>query len=104
VGLFFLVIPGLILMILFQYVIAVSILENRGVIDSLKRSYQLGRENFTFSIVFWILMGVINSAGGFTRIGILLTIPFTALCVCVAAQKLAVNTPAPAKKSAPARK
>jgi len=94
VGLIFLVIPGLLLMVLFQYAIAVAILENRGAISSLKRSYEIGKKNFAFSLVLWILMAVIESVGGLTRIGVLITIPFTALCVSLATHKLTANTKA----------
>jgi len=94
VGLIFLIIPGLLLMVLFQYAIPVAILENRGAISSLKRSYAIGKENFTFSLVLWILMAVISSVGELITIGVLITIPFTALCVCLAAHKLTAKTEA----------
>ena len=88
IGLILLVIPGILLMILFQYAIAVAIIENKGAISSLKRSFAIGKDNFSFTLVLWILITVISSIGGVTRIGILLTIPFTSLCLCVATKKL----------------
>ena len=94
IGLVLLVIPGLLLMVLLQYAIAVAILENRGAISSLKRSYAIGKENFTFSLVLWILMAVISSVGELITIGVLITIPFTALCVSLATHKLTANTKA----------
>ncbi len=98
VGLALLVIPGILLMILLQYVIAVELLEKKGVIASLKRSYQIGKDNFTFSIVFFILMAVLNSLGSLTKIGILITLPFTLICTVIATQK--ISGKAPAKKKA----
>ncbi len=91
-GLALLVIPGLILMVLFQYAIALAILENQGAISSLKRSYAIGKENFSFSLVLLILLSVISAVGSFTRIGVLVTIPFTSLCICIATHKLTTKT------------
>ena len=94
VGLVFLIIPGLLLIVLFQYAVAIAILEDRGAISSLKRSYALGKENFTFSVVFLILMMVIDGLGSYTRIGVLITTPFTMLCTVLAAKKLAAKSKA----------
>jgi uncharacterized membrane protein len=87
-GFIALVIPGLLLLVLFQYAIAVAIIEKRSAYQSLKRSYDLVKNNFNFSIVFWLLMGIINCAGTFTRIGTLITLPFTSICICLAVLKL----------------
>ncbi|MFH1500917.1 MAG: hypothetical protein ABIE22_03135 [archaeon] len=103
IGLVLLIIPGLILIVLWQYVIAVSLIENLGVIDSLKRSYNLAKNNFAFSIVFLILTAVLSSLGGITRIGILLTIPFTTLWTVVAAKALISQTKS-IKASKPVKK
>ncbi len=91
-GLALLVIPGLLLAVLFQYAIPLVIFEDRGAINSLKRSYAIGKENLAFSLVLWILLAVISCAGGLTHVGVLLTIPFTALCICIATHKLAAKT------------
>jgi len=88
IGLVLLVIPGLLLMIMFQYVVAIAIMKKQGVIDSLKNSYELAKKNFTYSIVFWVLLGVLGVISSFTRIGVLLTVPFSSLCICVAVKKL----------------
>ncbi|MBW2989738.1 hypothetical protein KY358_05480, partial [Candidatus Woesearchaeota archaeon] len=93
-GLILLVIPGLLLIVLFQYAVAVSLLEDKGPIDSLKRSFAIGKENFAFSVMLFVLTAVISSIGGLTRVGILITIPFTALWVCVSSFRLAKKTKA----------
>jgi hypothetical protein len=88
-GLILLIIPGLLLIVLFQYAIAISILENKSAVESLKKSYAIGKKNFTFSAVVFILMAVLNSLGGMTHIGILITLPLQSLFICIAAKKLA---------------
>ena len=100
VGLIFLVIPGLFLIIVFQYAISVAIIENKGPIEALRRSFQIGKENFIFSIVLLIFVSIIESIGGLTRIGLLLTIPFVTLVNVVATSILLNNTKEPTGQSA----
>ena len=88
VGLALLVIPGLLLMVMFQYAAVFAILEKKGAISSLERSYEIAKKNFAFSAVLMILIAVLNSIGGLVRIGVLITIPFTSLCICLVANKL----------------
>ena len=88
VGFALLVIPGLLLMVLFQYAVVIAITEKKGAINSLERSYEIAKKNFSFSVVLLILSAVISSVGGLTRIGVLITLPFTSLCICLAANKL----------------
>jgi len=88
VGFALLVIPGLLLMVLFQYAIPLAIVEKKGAISSLERSYEIAKKNFVFSVVLLILIGVVNSIGGLVRIGVLITLPFTSLCICLATNKL----------------
>ena len=88
VGFALLVIPGLLLMVLFQYAVVFAIVEKKGAISSLERSYEIAKKNFAFSVVLFILIGVLNSIGGLVRIGGLVTFPFTFLCICIATNKL----------------
>ncbi len=88
IGLVLLVIPGLLLSIVFQYAAAIALIEKKGAIDSLKRSFELGKKNFEFSLILWILIAVINQIAGVIGIAVVLSIPFTTLLISIAAVDL----------------
>lgn len=87
-GLILLIIPGILLMIVYQYAVAIAILKNTGPIESLKKSYHLGKNNFSFSLVLFIIVAAISGVGGLTKIGFLITMPFTSLVTVFATQVL----------------
>lgn len=81
-------IPGLLLLVMLQYAFPVSIIENKGIIDSLKKSWSIAKKHFVFSIVLLILLSLIQGIGSRVYVGVLVALPFCALCYCVAVEKV----------------
>jgi len=88
VGLILLVIPGILLIILWQFAIAIFVIENKGIMKSLRKSYDIGKENFGFAVIFIILIMILNIIGGLARIGGILTVPFSTVAIIFAVQIL----------------
>lgn len=89
IGLILLVIPGLLLLLLFQYSIPIAISEKSGAIEALKKSYRIGRDNFQFTLILGVVLLVIDIIGSSVVVAGLVTYPFTVICLWLAAQKLA---------------
>lgn len=87
-GLVLLVIPGILLIVLFQYAIPIAISQKLGAVDSLKRSYRLARDNFGFSLILFIALVIIKAVGAALAVLSVVTYPFTVVCLCVAALRL----------------
>jgi membrane-anchored glycerophosphoryl diester phosphodiesterase (GDPDase) len=103
-GLVLLVIPGLLLMVLWQFTVPIALTEKRGVIGSLGRSWDIAKQHFAFSVMLFLIVFAINAIGGLTRIGTLVTLPFITLVIAEASGKLSAMTPKKAEKKEPATK
>lgn len=93
IGLLFLIIPGLLLIALFQYAIPIAIGDRKGAITSLEESYNLGRANLQFTIILGIVLWIINAIGSSISVGWLVTYPYTVLCYIIATQQLSKFSP-----------
>ena len=91
IGLVLLIIPGLLLLVLFQYAIPIAIMENAGAIESLKRSVRMGKSNFETSLIIAVVAWILNSVGGTVGAGWLLAYPYTVVCKCRAVQRLSAG-------------
>ena len=87
-GLICFIIPGFLLMVLFQYAAPIAILEDKGAIESLKKSARIAQDNLGFSVILWLFVAIIGGIGGALRVGWLITYPYTVLCTCIAAKRL----------------
>lgn len=95
-GSLFYFIPGLILIILFQYAVPVIVSGDKGIIKALKRSYSFIRENLQFSFILGLILLALNISvfllalsmdwffAVYLLFGWLLTVPFTIICYCLA--------------------
>jgi len=88
IGLILLVVPGLALAVLFIYAIPIALNEKLGAVESLKKSFNIGKENLQFTVILALVMWVINIIGGYIPFGFLIATPFTSICIVIAAVKL----------------
>lgn len=88
VGFVLLIIPGILLIIMFQYAVYLSITKNLGAYDSLIASYELSKKHFALTIVLFILIMILNGLGGALKVGNILTAPFASLVLAVTAKNI----------------
>lgn len=88
IGLIFVIIPGILLIALFQYAVPIAIKEKMGAIEALKKSAEVGWKNLTYTVIFFILMIVIEGIAGAIPLASLIAYPYTVLCACIAVEKL----------------
>jgi uncharacterized membrane protein len=88
IGLVLLIIPGLAVLLFCMYSIPIVFTEGLGAVDSVKRSISLVKANFEYSIVLFIILGVVNMIGRALPPLFMLTYPYTAIALMLAAVKL----------------
>lgn len=88
IGFFFLIVPGIALIIIFTYAIPLAIVKDLKAVDSLKASYELAKGNPQFTVLLALIIYAIGAVGSMIKIGFILTTPFTALAISCAVLKL----------------
>ncbi|WP_135604959.1 YciC family protein [Methanococcoides sp. NM1] len=84
IGFMFLVLPGIVLSILMIYALPLLVIRGYGVMDSIKESIEISKNNFVDTLVLAIILWVISAIGGMTYVGSLLTTPFYFLALVAA--------------------
>ena len=92
IGYFFLIIPGIILSILLIYALPLLVLRDYGGIDAIKESINIGKENFTDTLVLFVIIVVLNAIGGAIPLAFALVLPYTTICYTLAASSLIEET------------
>ena len=93
IGYIFLVIPEIILSILLIYALPLLVLRDYGGIDAIKESINIGKENFTDTLVLFVIIVVLNAIGGGIPLAFALVLPYTTLCYTLAASSLIEEAP-----------
>jgi len=73
------IIPGFIVLLRFAFFPFFIIDKNLGVIDSLKKSYEVTHDHFWEIFAFWVIIKIILYVGYLTYLGIILTWPLSTL-------------------------
>ena len=93
IGYFLLIIPGIILSILLIYAFPLLVLRDYGGIDAIKESINIGKENFTDTLVLFVIIMVLNAIGGQIAPAFALTLPYGTICYAVATCSLIGESP-----------
>jgi len=92
IGYIFLVIPGIILSILLIYALPLLVLRDYGGIDAIKESINIGKDNFTDTLILFVIIVVLNAIGGGIPLAFALVLPYTTICYTLAASSLIEET------------
>lgn len=91
IGFALLFIPGLFMMVLLLFPFAVAVNENTGAIDSIKRSYNLAKDNFSFTWRIALIVYALSFGAAVSEILIILLTPLTLIIETLAYLKLAAK-------------
>lgn len=81
IGYMFLVLPGIVLSILLIYSFPLLVIRGYGVMDAIKESIDICKQNFVDTLVLTIIVVIISTIGGISYIGTLVTLPFIMLAL-----------------------
>ncbi|HJH30828.1 MAG TPA: hypothetical protein C5S50_01230 [Methanosarcinaceae archaeon] len=88
----FLVISCIILSILLIYALPLLVLRDYGGIDAIKESINIGKDNFTDTLILFVIIVVLNAIGGGIPLAFALVLPYTTICYTLAASSLIEET------------
>jgi uncharacterized membrane protein len=93
IGMFLLVLPGLVFAFFCAFTFHGIAYKNLGAIDAIKASFGLVKSQFMALFVLMLIAIALNFVGGLVWVGGLLTGPFTMVMLTIAYEKLAGETP-----------
>lgn len=93
IGLAFLIVPGIYLAIRLQFFFISIVEENTGVVESLKRSWEITQgASMQLFLLMLVSLGIVIAGFLLFLIGIFIAIPLISLMYCYAFRKLTVST------------
>jgi uncharacterized membrane protein len=95
IGMFLLVVPGLVVLIFSTFTLHAIAYERLGAIGAIKRSVQLVRTNFVNVLVLMLVISLAQTIGGAVLLGTLLTLPLGLVASALAFQRIASTQPRP---------
>lgn len=87
-GLLLLILPGIALLVLFNYAIPLAIKEKKGSTASIRASIELARKNPYYSALLWLILAIMNVIGWSIPLAFLIVYPYTVICTVIAVEKL----------------
>ena len=94
IGSLILFLPGLIFAFVMWFCFHAIAIDDLDAIGSMKRSFELVKDNPGLAVVFFIIAMVLGMAGGMVFVGGILTMPFTMILMTLAYHRMAANSAA----------
>lgn len=95
IGIFLLVLPGLVVALFTAFTLHVITYENVGGIAAMQRSVAIVRANFIQVLALLLLIAVAHAVGGIIVFGVLLTAPLSLIALTIGYERLAGTTTVP---------
>lgn len=87
-GLLLLVVPGLVFIVATTFTFQAIAIDRETATGAIGRSFEVVRENIALTLVFLVIVIVLNSLGGLVFFGTLLTVPYCMILLTVAYDRL----------------
>ncbi|MDB4986981.1 MAG: hypothetical protein JWN04_2159 [Myxococcaceae bacterium] len=96
IGLFLLVVPGLVIALFAIFTLHVIAYESLSGVDAIRRSYELVRESPVHVLALLVLVALAQALGGMILLGVLLTYPLSLIALTIGYERLGGLAPTPA--------